>query len=206
MPGRALHRRVRLTRKLRFAKKEVCLTGSLAREDFTNQCDWPSKPSYCYPVSATAGIVGCLSPDRLHPPHCNKCDNPVLLKWRFPIQNSLGCRKGLLAADVNPDERGNGHVARNVRLALMVVDVVQPYVQWQSFSNGLVGERCEPAGVSKPGIKLRYYFWPNCKALIAFVSKSILFAYSSALSINLDRRAASAGQERGSLGGGGEGC
>lgn len=47
-------------------------------------------------------------------------------------QDTLGSREGLLDEIPSKSENGNGHVARNVRLALMVVDLVEPYVEWAS--------------------------------------------------------------------------
>ncbi|CAN0472226.1 unnamed protein product, partial [Ectocarpus sp. 8 AP-2014] len=48
-------------------------------------------------------------------------------------QALLGSRQGLLGHTPSKEEHGNGHVARNVRLALMAVDLVEPYVQWGPF-------------------------------------------------------------------------
>ncbi|CAM9588296.1 unnamed protein product, partial [Laminaria digitata] len=49
---------------------------------------------------------------------------------KSPPQSLLGSRQGLLDAIPSPKKHANGHVARNIRLSLMVVDLVQPYVQW----------------------------------------------------------------------------
>lgn len=46
------------------------------------------------------------------------------------LQDTLGSRKGLLQKVADTSETANGHVARNVRLTLMVVDLVEPYVRW----------------------------------------------------------------------------
>lgn len=45
-------------------------------------------------------------------------------------QETLGSREGLLDALPSTIEGENGHVARNVRLSLMLIDLVQPYVHW----------------------------------------------------------------------------
>lgn len=45
-------------------------------------------------------------------------------------QSLLGSRHGLLEPIPSREEHANGHVARNVRLSLMVVDLVEPYVEW----------------------------------------------------------------------------
>lgn len=52
----------------------------------------------------------------------------------FPGQDTLGSRKGLLRNmdATGEDEADNGHIARNVRLSLMVVDLVEPYLRWSS--------------------------------------------------------------------------
>lgn len=49
------------------------------------------------------------------------------------VQSLLGSRQGLLEAVPSLEEHANGHVARNVRLSLMVVDLVEPYVEWAPF-------------------------------------------------------------------------
>lgn len=48
-------------------------------------------------------------------------------------QELLGSRQGLLDHTPSKEEHGNGHIARNIRLALMAVDLVEPYVQWGPF-------------------------------------------------------------------------
>ncbi|CAM9333225.1 unnamed protein product [Ectocarpus sp. 4 AP-2014] len=53
--------------------------------------------------------------------------------FKHPPQALLGSRQGLLGHTPSEEEHGNGHVARNVRLALMAVDLVEPYVQWGPF-------------------------------------------------------------------------
>jgi hypothetical protein len=45
---------------------------------------------------------------------------------KSPPATMFGDSRGLL----KPDGEGNGHVSRNVRLALAMADLVQPYVQW----------------------------------------------------------------------------
>lgn len=45
-------------------------------------------------------------------------------------QSLLGSRQGLLDAVPSSEKHANGHVSRNIRLSLMIVDLVQPYVQW----------------------------------------------------------------------------
>ncbi|CAM9916764.1 unnamed protein product [Scytosiphon promiscuus] len=49
---------------------------------------------------------------------------------KHPPQSLLGSRQGLLDPTPSKEEHANGHVARNVRLSLMVVDLVEPYVEW----------------------------------------------------------------------------
>ncbi|CAM9152667.1 unnamed protein product, partial [Discosporangium mesarthrocarpum] len=45
---------------------------------------------------------------------------------KSPEQKLLGSRVDLF----NPSSKGNGHITRNIRLTLMLVDAVQPYVEW----------------------------------------------------------------------------
>ncbi|CAM9928960.1 unnamed protein product, partial [Ectocarpus fasciculatus] len=52
---------------------------------------------------------------------------------KHPSQALLGSRQGLLDHTPSEEAHGNGHVARNIRLALMAVDLVEPYVQWGPF-------------------------------------------------------------------------
>ncbi|CAM9178737.1 unnamed protein product [Choristocarpus tenellus] len=46
---------------------------------------------------------------------------------KSPKKNTLGTREDLF----NPASTGNGHIARNIRLTLMMIDLLQPYVEWR---------------------------------------------------------------------------
>lgn len=59
------------------------------------------------------------------------------------LQATMGSRKGLLQKMADTSETANGHVARNVRLTLMVVDIVEPYVRWSSPTLEMVSEELE---------------------------------------------------------------
>ncbi|CAN0079464.1 unnamed protein product [Ascophyllum nodosum] len=50
---------------------------------------------------------------------------------KLPSKSLLGSRTGLLEDAPRTEEHTNGHVARNVRLSLALVDLVQPYVEWK---------------------------------------------------------------------------
>jgi hypothetical protein len=51
-------------------------------------------------------------------------------KDKEPSEEALGSSAGLLSRG---GSAGDGHVPRNVRLALLVIDMVQPYVQWVAY-------------------------------------------------------------------------
>jgi hypothetical protein len=51
-------------------------------------------------------------------------------KDKEPSEDALGSSAGLLSRG---GSAGDGHVPRNVRLALLVIDMVQPYVQWVAY-------------------------------------------------------------------------
>lgn len=46
-------------------------------------------------------------------------------------QSLLGSRTGMLEDLPSTKKHTNGHVARNVRLSLALIDLVEPYVQWK---------------------------------------------------------------------------
>ena len=56
--------------------------------------------------------------------------------YKTPLGGTLGTSENLLQPTV--DEKANGHIARNIRLALMAVDLVQPYVAIQTISDNNV--------------------------------------------------------------------
>jgi hypothetical protein len=52
-----------------------------------------------------------------------------------PRDNTLGGAEGVLKA-ASGNGAGNGHVSRNMRLALVIADAVEPYVQWTHIPSG----------------------------------------------------------------------
>jgi len=52
--------------------------------------------------------------------------------YKTPVQGTLGTSENILQPKV--DTKANGHISRNIRLALMAIDIVQPYVMIHSIS------------------------------------------------------------------------
>jgi hypothetical protein len=66
-------------------------------------------------------------------------------KYKEPSEGALGSSAALLSRG---GSAGDGHVPRNVRLALIVIDMVQPYLQWVAYDKQRLEFSWEVGGAS----------------------------------------------------------
>jgi len=95
-------------------------------EDWAYAASWADSASPCSPSS-----YGGYPPEKTTYSKSQMRAFNILIECasaKTPRASTLGGSKELL----RPEGEGDGHVPRNLRLALLMTDIVQPYVQWVS--------------------------------------------------------------------------